>query len=88
VEGFEHLVLGGAGVVLSKFRPRIVLEANPGDPSDAMTQILSKHGYCFQNITDNGLETKTGIIPVEEHRNWLCVPVNGPTDSERAPSTA
>jgi FkbM family methyltransferase len=76
VEGFEHLVLGGASVVLSKFRPRIVLEANPGDPSAAMTQILSKHGYIFQNITDSGLEARNEIIPVETHRNWLCVPAS------------
>ena len=74
VEGFEHLVLKGASRVLSKFRPRIVLEANPGDPSDAMTQILSKYGYGFQNITDSGLERRSEIIPVDAYRNWLCVP--------------
>lgn len=32
VEGFEDVVLSGASWVLSKFRPRIVMEANPGDP--------------------------------------------------------
>ena len=74
VEGFEHLILSGASRVLSKFRPHIVLEANPGDPGRAMTQILSKHGYGFQNITDNGLESRNEIIPVEAYRNWLCVP--------------
>ena len=73
VEGFEHLVLCGASWVLGKFRPRIVLEANPGDPSDAVTQILSKYGYGFQNITDSGLETRSEIIPVDAYRNWLCV---------------
>ena len=76
VEGFEHLVLSGASRVLSKFRPRIVLEANPGDPGDAMTQILADHGYGFQNITDSGLESRSEIIPVEAYRNWLCVPKN------------
>jgi len=74
VEGFEHLVLAGGGRVLSKFRPRIVLEANPGDPGDAMTQVLSKYGYGFQNITDSGLECRSEIIPVEAYHNWLCVP--------------
>jgi hypothetical protein len=74
VEGFEHLVLSGASRVLSKFRPRIVLEANPGDPGVAITsQILSKHGYGFENITDSGLERQSEIIPVEAYRNWLCV---------------
>ena len=55
---------------------RIVLEANPGDPGDAMTQILSKYGYGFQNITDSGLESRSEIIPVEGYYNWLCVPKN------------
>ncbi len=74
VEGSEHLVLSGASCVLSKFRPRIVLEANPGDPGSAMTQILLKYGYGFQNITDRGLEKRSGIVPSEANRNWLCLP--------------
>jgi FkbM family methyltransferase len=74
VEGFEDVVLSGASRVLSKFRPRIVLEANPGDPGERMTEILSQYGYRFQNITDHGLESRSEIIPVEAHRNWLCVP--------------
>lgn len=76
VEGFEYLVLSGASRVLSQFRPRIVLEANPGDPTTAMTQILTKHGYGFQNITDRGLERRSEIIPVEAYRNWLCAPIS------------
>ena len=74
VEGFEHLVLSGASRVLSRFRPRIVLEANPGDKSAAVTEILSKHRYGFQNITATGLGRRSEIIPVEAFRNWLCVP--------------
>jgi len=76
VEGFEHLVLAGGSQVLSKFRPYIVLEANPGDPGEAMTQILSKYGYGFQIITDSGLQRRSKIIPDESYRNWLCVPTN------------
>ena len=74
VEGFEHVVLSGASHTLSKFRPRIVLEANPGDPTTSMTEILSKHGYRFQNITDSGLERRSEISPVQGYPNWLCVP--------------
>jgi len=74
VEGFEHAVLSGASRTLSKFRPRIVLEANPGDPGTAITEILSKHGYGFQIITDSGLERRSEIVPVEVYCNWLCVP--------------
>ena len=74
VEGFEDVVLSGADRTLSTFRPRIVLEANPGDPGAAMTKILSKYGYGFQIITDSGLERRSEIVPVERYHNWLCVP--------------
>ena len=74
VEGFEDVVLRGASWVLGKFRPRIVLEANPGDPGHRITEILSKHGYQFHIITDSGPERRSEIIPVEAHRNWLCLP--------------
>jgi FkbM family methyltransferase len=73
VEGFEHLVLSGGNRVLSRFRPRIILEANPGDPGDAVTEILLKHGYGFQNITDSGLQRRSQIVPVPDYHNWLCV---------------
>jgi FkbM family methyltransferase len=76
VEGFEHVVLSGASHVLTNFRPCIILEANPGDPAAAMTQILLKHGYSFQNITDRGLEERSEIIPVEAYRNWRCSPAS------------
>jgi FkbM family methyltransferase len=74
VEGFEHAVLSGADRLLSVFRPRIVIESNPGDPSDCVTEILLKHGYGFQHITDNGLESRDRIVPAADYRNWLCVP--------------
>jgi FkbM family methyltransferase len=74
VEGFEHVVLSGASRTLSEYRPRIVLEANPGDPAGAMTEILSKYGYGFYNITDHGLDKRDEIVPVEAYHNWLCIP--------------
>jgi FkbM family methyltransferase len=76
VEGFEHIVLTGASRTLSKFRPRIVLEANPGDAGSAMSEILSKYGYGLHNITASGLERRSEIIPVEAYHNWLCVPTS------------
>lgn len=75
VEGFEHLVLTGGRRVLSRYRPRIVLEANPGDPGRAMTHILCGHQYRFYNITRKGLEQRNEIVPVEACRNWLCAPI-------------
>jgi FkbM family methyltransferase len=74
VEGCEDVVLSGAGWVLSRFRPRIVLEANPGDPATRVTDILLKHGYAFRNITDRGLIPMQKIIPVKAYPNWLCLP--------------
>ncbi len=74
VEGFEHLVLLGGGRVLTKFRPSIVLEANPGDPGEAITEILLKHGYKFQNITESGLRSRSTISPDKQYHNWLCTP--------------
>lgn len=76
VEGFEHVVLSGAHRTLDKYRPRIVLEANPGDPTDAVTAILSQYGYQFENITDAGLSAASEIVPVKEYHNWLCVPTS------------
>ena len=74
VEGFEDVVLSGARRVLGKFRPGIVLEANPGDPGQRMTEILSQYGYQFYNITDRGPERRSEIVPDEAYRNWLCLP--------------
>ena len=74
VEGFESVVLSGATRVLRDIRPRIVLEANPGDPADKVSEILLRHRYRFENITDRGLVAGDRIVPVAEYRNWLCLP--------------
>jgi FkbM family methyltransferase len=74
VEGFEHAVVKGATGVLKRFRPRIVLEANPTDPADVVTEVLSAAGYNFYNITDRGPVQRPTVDPVHEFRNWLCIP--------------
>jgi hypothetical protein len=74
VEGFEHVVLGGACRVLREFRPRIVLESNPGDAAGEVTRILSQHGYTFANLTDGGPQRRSQIVAVEAYPNWLCMP--------------
>jgi FkbM family methyltransferase len=79
VEGFEDIVLSGASMVLSKFRPRIVLEANIGDPGNRMTEILTRHGYGFQILTENGPERRSEIIPDVAYKDWLCLPVESNT---------
>lgn len=72
VEGFEHVVLSGASKVLSRFRPRMVLEANPGDRSDRVTEILTDYGYGFEILTERGPESRPAIVPEHRYRNWLC----------------
>lgn len=74
VEGFEYAVLGGAHQLLTRFRPRIVLEANPGDQVDRVSAILASHGYRFENLTDRGPLERPALVAVNEFRNWLCVP--------------
>lgn len=75
VEGFEYVVLDGARHVLDAFRPRMVIEANPGDDNDLVTSILLEYRYRFRHITDRGLECRSHIFGSERHPNWLCEPV-------------
>ena len=72
VEGFEHEVLRGGRLVLSKHRPRIVLEANTGDPYDLISEILAGYGYQFQLLTDSGPQSKPSIVADPKFHNWLC----------------
>jgi FkbM family methyltransferase len=74
VEGFAHLVLRGASEVISKFRPRLVVEVNLGDPCAPISDVLSKCGYEFYNIATNGLERRQEIVALDAYPNWLCVP--------------
>jgi len=74
VEGFTDAVLAGAGGTLASLRPRIVLEANPGDSCERINAILSEHGYTCQSITARGLEAHGTIVPQEKWPNWLCTP--------------
>jgi FkbM family methyltransferase len=85
VEGFAHAVLAGASRTLSKFRPRIIIEANPGDPCEQVTDILVSHQYTLHHITPAGLRRMDKIIPAEGegYRNWLCLPDDRPADDSR-----
>jgi FkbM family methyltransferase len=82
VEGFSDAVLSGASRLLDEVRPRIVLEANPGDSCLRITEILSDHRYAMHLITDGGPESREQIIPSAKYRNWLCLP--SASGSERA----
>ena len=74
VEGHEHEVLSGASDVLKRMRPRIILEANPGDRSDLVSDILESSGYTFSILTDRGAERRPRVEADQRFRNWLCTP--------------
>lgn len=74
VEGYSDAVLSGASRLLGEVRPRIVLEANPGDACLRITDILLDHRYSMHLITDNGPESREQIMPTAKYRNWLCLP--------------
>lgn len=73
VEGFEEAVLRGANSVIAKFRPRIVLEANSGDPCDGISDLLLGYGYEFHHLTESGPVIRSRIIAADGCSNWLCV---------------
>lgn len=75
VEGFEHRVLGGMQHILRKWRPKIILEANPGGPIVEIQRILSPLGYKFYSIREEGLAPSGNITPDPTGicRNVLCV---------------
>ena len=75
VEGFSDAVLSGARRLLDEVRPRILLEANPADPCERITELLSNHHYEMHLITDSGPERREQIIPSAKYRNWLCLPL-------------
>jgi FkbM family methyltransferase len=86
VEGFSDAVLSGARRLLEELRPRIVLEANPGDPCSRITEILTNQRYAMHLITNNGPEWREQIIPSAHYRNWLCLPLateTGENEMER-----
>lgn len=74
VEGFEHAVLAGGRRTLQRWRPRMVLEANPGDPADAVSAILSDYGYVFDNLTAAGRVRHDELSAIAGSPNWLCTP--------------
>jgi FkbM family methyltransferase len=85
-EGFSDAILNGASRLLETVRPRIVLEANPGDPCPRITKILNSYRYAMHLITDNGPERHERIIPSSVYRNWLCLPLSPGSGAAARPS--
>lgn len=81
VEGFEDVVLSGGHHTLSVHKPRFIVEANPDGPFLKLTEIFSRYGYTFYNLSEHGLVKHDTIQPDtnpdNDCRNWLCLPPGG-----------
>lgn len=76
VEGFEDGVLRGMTRILTKDRPAIVVECNPGGPHAEVERVLARHGYSFFHLSRHRAYSAAHIDPERhiESRNVLCVP--------------
>jgi FkbM family methyltransferase len=66
VEGLEHKVISGMFKVLARSRPTIIIEHHANCPRLAIEPLLSKFGYRFFHIADDG-----ALIPVETFKTGL-----------------
>lgn len=75
VEGFEDKVLEGMQRVLAESAPALIVECNPDGPYTAVEAILTRFGYRFFHIRDEGPVQVERIIPdgQERYRNFLCI---------------
>jgi FkbM family methyltransferase len=76
VEGFEHLVLGGAHELLRKQRPLVVCECLPGAHTAEMDALLASAGYRIYRLEDGGVVPLPKVVPDESggYQNFLFVP--------------
>jgi FkbM family methyltransferase len=75
VEGSEHLALEGGQGILKEFAPAILVEALHDGPLEAISDILSGHGYRYFDFGPNSLIPLRSIDadPSRHLRNVLCI---------------
>lgn len=61
-EGTENLVLEGASVIISKFKPVIICETLFNKIEDKLQQIMKHHGYLFYNHVNGSLHQTDTLI--------------------------
>lgn len=67
VEGAEQIVLEGAGQILSRYKPVVLVSVHPpylpkfGGSVEAIRKLLEAHGY------------QINIIAIDHEEHWLCV---------------
>ena len=77
VEGAEALVLAGAGDLLDRVRPSLLLSVHPpalpgyGSSPELIAETLNRHGYEYE------------VIAVDHEEHWACRPRSS---SQRTPS--
>lgn len=76
VEGFEDKVLEGMHDILSASQAAIIAECNPDGPYQAVQKTLSRFGYCFFHLREEGPVPMEEIIPdkMGRYKNYLCLP--------------
>lgn len=74
IEGAEYLALKGAEPIITKYRPKIVLEASPGERNwSAAFELLSTLGYRSYLFGKEGKLVETAIIN-GDHPNVVFLP--------------
>lgn len=74
VESLEHVVLGGAGAVLRRFRPLVFLEVLPKGDITALEAIRREHGYTDIRLRPDGTVAGDPVRFDEDAWNHLLVP--------------
>lgn len=74
VEGAEPQVLAGMRGILTRDRPAVILEVNPGGPREAIEAILGPLGYRYAHLGSRGPVpvARLEAPSTEVHRNFLC----------------
>lgn len=62
IEGAEYDALVGAGRIIARFKPTIVVEATGGDRWDAIVKLLTSYGYAMYCFSDRGQLERTDLV--------------------------
>jgi FkbM family methyltransferase len=74
IEGAEYMALKGAEPLITKYKPKIVLEASPGEKSwAAALELLNAHGYRSYLFDEEGALVPTATIK-GDHPNVVFLP--------------
>ena len=74
IEGAEYITLKGAEPLITKYKPKIVFEASPGEKIwTSILKLLDAHGYRSYLFDDKGVLVQTATIS-NHHPNVVFLP--------------